>query len=144
MKISDAPIIVEQIFDKPVNDVWKAITDVDQMKLWFFENIPDFKAEVGFKTQFNVEAPSRDFMHLWTISEVIPNRKIVCNWKYEGLQGSSFVTFELFEKEEQTKLVLSTKVVEDFDGSIPEFERESGVEGWTYFIKNRLAEYLKN
>lgn len=143
MKVTDAPIIIEQKFDKPVNDVWKAITELNQMRHWFFENIPDFKAEVGFKTQFNVEAPSRGFMHLWEVTEIVPNKKIVVNWKFEGLQGSSFVSFELFEKEKQTKLVLTAKAIIDFDESIPEFKRESGVEGWTYFINNRLAEFLK-
>ena len=54
------------------------------MKEWFFGNIPDFKPEVGFKTQFNVNVPRRDFMHLWEVTKVIPNKMIVTNWKFEG------------------------------------------------------------
>ncbi len=41
----------------------------------FIENLPDFKPEVGFKTKFNVQAPSRDFMHLWEVVEVIPKKR---------------------------------------------------------------------
>lgn len=109
---------------------------------WFFDNIPDFKPEVGFKTQFNVQAPSRDFLHLWEVIEVIPNKKIVTNWKYEGLEGNSFVIFELSEIDKQTKFIVTTTVMEDFDGSIPEFKRESCFDGWNYFIKERLKAFL--
>lgn len=144
MKITDSPVIVEQLFKKPVNLVWKAITDLDQMLLWYFDTIPDFKAEVGFTTQFNVKAPSRDFMHLWEVTEVIPNRKIVTNWKYEGFNGNSFVTFELFEQNSQTLLRLTNIVIEDFDDAIPEFRRESCLAGWNYFIKDRLVSFINN
>ena len=144
MKTTDQPIIVEQIFNKPIDAVWRAITDVKQMTQWFFEDIPDFKPEVGFKIQFNVQAPSRDFLHLWTITEVIPWQKIVYNWKYEDFAGDSYVTFELFEINNLTKLVVSTQVVEDFDDSIQEFKRESGVAGWNYFIKDSLTAFLKD
>jgi len=37
---------------------------------------------------------------------------------------------------------LSTEISESFPLDIPEFKRESCVEGWTYFIKKRLKEYL--
>ncbi len=143
MKTTEAPVIVTQVFNNTIEDVWKAITDREEMVQWFFDNIPDFKAEVGFKTQFNVQAPSRDFMHLWEITEVIPNKKLVTNWKYEGLAGNSFVTMELEAVNSKTQFTLTTKVVEDFDDSIPEFKRESCVGGWNYFIKERLADYLK-
>lgn len=142
MKTTDQPIIVEQIFDNPIDAVWRAIADVKQMRQWFFEDIPDFKAEVGFKVQFNVKASSKDFLHLWTITEVISWQKIVYNWKYKDYAGDSYVTFELFEMDDQIKLVVSTQVVEDFDDTIPEFKRESGIAGWNYFIKDSLKDYL--
>ncbi len=144
MKTTDTPIIVEQLFNKSVKEVWQAITVLDQMTQWFFKDIPEFKAEVGFKVQFNVKATSRDFLHLWEITEVIPEQKLVYNWKYKDVKGKSYVTFELFEVRNQTKLLLSTKIVEDFDDAIPEFKRESGVAGWNYFIKDSLKGFLTN
>ena len=142
MKTTDLPVIVTQLFDKSVSEVWKAITEQDQMIQWFFKEIPDFKAVVGFKTQFNVHAPSRDFIHLWKVTEVIHQEKIVCNWKYEGFDGDSYITFDIIEVNNQTQLTLTTKVVEDFDDIIPEFNRKSCNEGWNYFIKERLFLYL--
>ncbi len=144
MKSTDKPVIVENIFDRSINEVWKAITEHSQMIQWFFENLPDFKPEVGFKTQFNVNAPSRDFLHLWEVTQVISNKKIVTNWKYEGVNGESFVTFQLAEQDNKTKLTVSTIVIEDFDDNIPEFKRESCQDGWNYFIKERLNNYLSN
>lgn len=143
MKTSEPPVIVSQNFTQSVETVWNAITEVSEMKQWFFDNIPDFKAEVGFQTQFNVKAPSRDFMHLWTVTEVIPQQKIVYNWKYEDLAGDSFVTFELQELDSETKLTVSTTVIEDFSDEIPEFARESCVGGWNYFIKEQLVAFLQ-
>lgn len=49
------------------------------MRQWFFENIESFKPEVGFETQFNVQAESRNFLHMWKIIEVVPMKKIVYN-----------------------------------------------------------------
>ena len=61
MKKNENPIIVEEIFRNPVEVVWNSITKVDLMRQWYFENIPAFKAEVGFKTQFNVISEGRSF-----------------------------------------------------------------------------------
>lgn len=142
MKATDPDIVVSQVFDHPKSEIWKIITTHTHMVNWFFEAIPDFKPLVGFKTKFNVKAPSRDFMHLWEITEVIPEEKIVYNWRYEGLKGNSFVTFELETINDKTKLIVIAKTVEDFDAGIPEFKSESCQQGWEYFITERLVSYL--
>jgi len=54
MKKNEEPIIVEQTFNTSVDTVWNALTEIDQMRKWYFESIPSFKPEVGFETQFNV------------------------------------------------------------------------------------------
>jgi len=139
------PIIVEQTFNTSINNVWNAITKVDQMKQWFFENIESFKPEVGFETQFNVQSQdrNRNFLHLWKLTEVAPMKKITYSWKYGGLPGDSFVMFELLEQNDQTKLRLTHKVMESFPEDIPEFSRERGIEGWNYFIRKSLKEFLE-
>ncbi|WP_338733969.1 SRPBCC family protein [Mangrovimonas cancribranchiae] len=143
MKTTQPNVIVIQTFHLPKAVVWKAITNHNHMVEWFFHNIPDFKAEVGFKTAFNVKAPSRDFMHLWEIKEVLPEEKIVYNWKYKGFEGDSFVIFKLKEADGNSQLTVTTKVVKDFDDTIPEFKRESCEQGWNYFIKDSLVSYLE-
>jgi uncharacterized protein YndB with AHSA1/START domain len=142
MSINSEPIIVEQSYNTSINNVWDAITKADQMKQWFFENIESFKPEVGFETQFNVQAESRDFLHMWRILEVVQQKKLVFNWKYAGIPGDGLVIFELFEHENQTNLRLTNIGLESFPKDIPEFAGESCIEGWNYFIRNRLKEFL--
>ena len=40
-------IIMERILDAPVQKVWKALTDVNQMREWYFD-LKQFKPEIGF------------------------------------------------------------------------------------------------
>lgn len=139
---NDPPIITQETFEKPIEEVWKALTNCKQMRLWFFDNIPDFETKIGFKTQFNVQSENRNFLHLWTIVEVIENKKITCNWRYQDIKGDSNVSFELIETNQGTTLTVTCKVLEDFPENIPEFRTESCQAGWIYFINERLKNYL--
>jgi uncharacterized protein YndB with AHSA1/START domain len=142
MRKDEEPIVVEQIYDASIEAVWNALTQIDQMQQWYFENIPSFKPEVGFETQFNVRSQDRDFLHMWKVTEVVPLKMIKYNWKFEGYPGDSFVVFELSKQNNMTKLRLTHEVQESFPDDIPEFKRESGVAGWTFFIKQSLKEFL--
>lgn len=144
MKKNDEPIIVEHTFNAPINTVWNAITNLDQMRQWYFEDIPSFKPEVGFETQFNVQSQDRNFLHMWKVIRVVPVKLISYTWKYGGYPGDSFVVFELSEHNNMTTLKLTHNVLEDFPDYIPEFTRASGIDGWTYFIKQSLKEFLNN
>jgi len=137
-------VIVRQNLKVSTEVLWKAITEHHQMIQWFFENIPEFEARIGFKTQFLIESEDRKFTHLWEIVEVIPNRKIVYNWKYDEYQGEVVVYFELVENEKGSSLILTHKWIGELPQDIPEFSRESCLGGWEYFINNRLKEYLSN
>ena len=143
MKKDDEPIIVEQTFNLPIESIWKAITEIDQMRQWYFANIPSFKPEVGFETQFNVKSQDRNFLHMWKVTEVVPLKSITYNWKYDRYPGDSFVVFELFNEKNLTKLKLTHEVRESFPEDIPEFKRASGLEGWIFFIKKSLKEYFE-
>jgi uncharacterized protein YndB with AHSA1/START domain len=144
MKKTDDPIIIEQVFTISKDILWKVITKQEHMIQWFFENISEFKAEIGFQTQFTIENEGRVFPHHWKIIEVIPFEKITYNWKYEGYKGDSNVSFELIDENGGTKLVLTTIILEDFQENIPEFTREACIGGWEYFIQNQLKSYLEN
>ncbi len=136
------PVVVQQTFHRPPADVWKAITDANLMKQWFFENMEEFVPEKDFETQFNVVSNNRDFLHLWKLTEVVPLKRIVYNWKYKGYDGNSYVSFELFDHKEGTLLKLTHTVTKNFPQDIEEFRRESCVAGWEYFIQNRLKSFL--
>ena len=61
---------------------------------------------------------------------------------YNEYPSDLVVKFELNEKAGSTLLRLSTEVIADFLDDIPEFKRESGVQGWNYFIGKQLKAYL--
>lgn len=144
MKNSDKPIVVQQSFNVSTDQLWRTITELNQMKQWFFKELEAFEPKVGFETRFVVENEDRIFPHLWKITEVEQGKKITYNWKYEGYKGDSFVTFEVFNKGTQSQLILTHRVTEDFPQDIPEFKRESCLDGWNWFVRESLTAYLND
>jgi len=134
---------VEQTFNATIEAVWNAITQIDLMRQWYFDNIPAFTAEVGFETQFNVHSQGRDFLHMWRVTEVVPLQMIAYTWKFANYPGDALVVFELSKQDRLTRLKLTCIVHEDFPEDIPEFTTESCIGGWEYFIKKSLKEYLE-
>jgi uncharacterized protein YndB with AHSA1/START domain len=143
MKKGDEPIITEQTFSASIETVWNAITEIDQMRQWYFDNIPAFEPEVGFETQFNVQSQERNFLHMWNVTEVVPQKKITYDWKFEEYPGESTAVFELFEQDGSTKLRLTVLIKESFPEDIPEFTAESCIAGWDFFLRKNLKEYLE-
>ena len=136
------PIVVEQTFNSSVFEVWNAITKLDEMRQWFFSNIPSFEPNVGFETEFNVKSENRSFYHLWKLIEVIPFKKIKYQWSYKNIKGEGFVTFELFVINNQTMLRVTNNGLESFPQDIPEFSRKNCEARWEYFIQQNLKTYL--
>jgi len=95
MKKTDPPIIIKKTYAVSIEKVWSAITEVEQMTQWFFNDIPDFQAKIGFETQFVLENEGRMFTHIWEVKEVIPFQKLTYNWKYKEYAGDGYVVFEL-------------------------------------------------
>ncbi len=144
MKTTDDLIIVEETFNASLGSVWDAITNINLLRKWYFNNIPDFNATVGFTTKFDVTNGDRNYRHQWKVTEVIPKKLINYEWTFEEYEGRSNSLFELFENNSSTTLRLTVKVLEDFPDDIEEFKRESCTAGWNYFINGRLKDFLSN
>jgi len=142
MRTDEEPVIVSETYPSSAEEVWQAITAIDRMRKWYFDNIPDFQPVVGFRTRFDVDAGERQFPHLWEIEEVIPGRRIAYSWKFEGYPGRSRVDFDIEESDQATTLTVRCTVFEDFPDDVPEFARESCLGGWRYFLGERLKHYL--
>lgn len=140
---NNEPILVEETYNADRNTVWNALTQLNEMRQWYFETLPDFEPTVGFETQFTVKSDSRNFLHKWKVTEVVPLEKITYRWQYGRYDGTSFSEFKLTDKGDETKLTLTCTGIESFPSDIPEFTRESCMEGWNYFLKESLKEYLK-
>jgi len=136
------PFEIETVFKAPLQKVWKAITDKDEMKNWYF-NLADFKPEPGFEFRFKGgKDPDHQFTHVCKIIEVITGKKMSYSWTYEGYKGYTIVTFEISKEGDNTRLKLTHEGLETFPDDVPDFARENFVQGWNYIIETSLKEYL--
>ena len=139
-KLTEA-VVIERTFNAPVTRVWKALTDVAEMRQWYFE-LKKFKPEVGFEFEFVVEHKGMTYHHLCRVTEVIPQKKVAYTWRYKGHEGDSLVTFELFADGDKTRLKLTHEGLETFPKT-PSFARRSFMEGWTQIIGSSLKEFVE-
>ena len=140
--MKDEPIIIERTYSSPIEKVWKAITDKNEMKQWYFD-LNDFKPEVGFEFEFDGGNEDRVYTHLCKVTEVVVGKKITYSWRYKGYKGNSFVTFELFEEGQNTQIKLTHQGLETFPADIPDFAKENFVEGWKDIIGRSLKEFVE-
>ena len=135
-------VVIERTFNASVARVWEALTNVEEMREWYFD-MKEFKPEVGFEFEFTFEHEGVKHCHLCKISEVIPQKKLAYSWRYKGHEGDSLVTFELFADGAKTRLKLTHEGLETFP-KIPSFARENFVEGWTKIIGSSLKEFVES
>src|SRR5260370_9238393 len=129
-------VVFERTSNAPVGRVWKALTDVEEMRQWYF-NLKQFKAEVGFEFEFVVEHEGTTYHHLCKVTEVIPQKKIAYTWRYKGHEDDSLVTFELFADGNETRLKLTHQGIEPFPTTAA-FARQKFEAGWTAIIDSEL------
>ena len=138
--LADA-IVIERTFKASIERVWQALTDVDQMRQWYFD-LKDFKPELGFEFEFVVEHEGTTYHHLCRIAEVIPQKKIAYSWRYKGEPGDSLVTFELFNEGKKTRVKLTHTGIETFPKT-PAYARKNFEAGWTAIIGSELKQFLE-
>ena len=140
---SNQPFSIERVLNAPSEKVWKAITDKAQMKQWYFD-LAEFKPEVGFEFTFYGQGhKGEQYLHLCKITEVIPGKKLTYSWRYDKYEGNSFVSFELFEEGNKTRLKLTHEGLETFPANNPDFAKESFTQGWTELIGKLLPGFLE-
>ena len=74
-------LVFERVLNAPVHKVWKALTDKDEMRQWYFD-LSEFKPEIGFEFQFLATGKDgkSQFRHLCTITDVIVKEKLAYSW----------------------------------------------------------------
>lgn len=138
------PFIIETIYYTTVENVWKAITNSNEMKQWYFD-VPGFRAELGFEFHFNSEPDEeRQYYHQCMITEVKPLRKLAFTWQYSHYEFVTMVVIELFQQGDgTTRLILTHEGLEAYPESDPDFSRDSFREGWTWIINTALKAYIE-
>lgn len=139
--MKENPIVVEVVYHVPVKKVWRAITDKKQMKEWYFD-VSDFKPAPGFEFQFNGGTEKKAYVHLCKIVEVIPEKKLSYTWRFQGFSGNSLLTFELFGKDENTRIKVTHEGLETFPPD-PDFAKENFRQGWNQIIGSGLKNFVE-
>jgi uncharacterized protein YndB with AHSA1/START domain len=146
---NNEPFVIERTFNALIAKVWKAITDKDCMKQWYFD-LPDFKPEVGCEFRFlGGKDPDQPYEHVCVITELVPLEKLTYSWRYEGYEGISHVTFELFEEGSKTegyrtRVKLTHAGLETFPKNNPDLAKENFAIGWTAIIGTSLKEFVES
>ncbi|SFN02523.1 Uncharacterized conserved protein YndB, AHSA1/START domain [Chryseobacterium oleae] len=139
----NTPITVQYEFNAPAEKIWKALTDKNEMKSWYF-TIRDFDLELGKKFDFYESCDGGKYLHRDRILEIIPNKKLKHSWAYPELSDAvTIVTWELQPEEDGTLVTLTHENIEGFEGLGETFSRTSFTEGWKSIIGHSLREYLE-
>ncbi len=141
--MSSTIVTVERVLNAPIAKVWKAITDKDEMKHWYFQ-LDEFKAEKGFTFQFTAgESKENEFLHECVVTEVVPGKKITYSWRYPGYAGISYVTWDLTAQGNKTLLKLTHTGLDSFPKENPNFAIQNFEAGWTHIVNTSLPGYLE-
>jgi len=101
-----------------------------------------FKPEVGFEFRFTGGTKEKTYLHICRITEVIPGKKLTHTWQYDGYEGETFVTWELFSEGDETRVKLTHVGLESLPKD-PGFAKENFVKGWTHILGTSLKDYLE-
>ncbi|QOJ27970.1 MAG: SRPBCC domain-containing protein [Ignavibacteriales bacterium] len=135
-------LIVSRVFPAPADLLWKAITEKERMKEWYFD-IAEFRPEPGFHFTFTGGTETREYLHLCTVIQAVSCVLLSYSWEYQGYPGKTIVTFRLEPAEGGTKLTLSHSGLDSFPADNPDFNRENFRQGWDYLMNTSLKQYIE-
>ena len=137
-------VVVKQKVNAPVDRVWKALTEKNQMKEWYFD-IPDFVAEPHTEFAFYGGSEEDRYHHHCEVLEVIPNQKLKHTWTYPEIsKEKTLVKWELEADGDGTMVTLTHKGLENFDHLGKDFETKNFEEGWNSIVTQALKDYVEN
>jgi uncharacterized protein YndB with AHSA1/START domain len=134
-------VVVERTLNAPIARVWRALTDANQMRQWYFD-LKEFQPQVGFEFEFVVEHEGNRYHHLCQVTDVVPQKKIAYSWRYKGEPGDSLVTFELFGEGNKTRVKVTHTGIETFPKT-PAYARKNFENGWTAIIGTELKQFVE-
>jgi uncharacterized protein YndB with AHSA1/START domain len=128
----------------PIKFIWQAITNSMMMKEWHFSFAEDFKLETGTVFEWMAgDTINKQWLHHGKILEIIPNKKLMRSWEFSSYSGSSALSCNHLEvNNNTTKVILTHQLNIAFDNSVIELGKENFEMGLNHIINICLAEYL--
>ncbi|WP_288789407.1 SRPBCC family protein [Elizabethkingia miricola] len=137
-------VIVTETYNVPVEQVWKAITDKDEMKIWYFD-IPNFVLKEGAVFDFFEPGDEKKYLHRCQVLGFEPNRFLKHTWTHpDHSRGSSELLWELEKTDNGTKLTLTHTGLDSFSDAGADFAKENYKTGWNEILGKSLKNFLEN
>ena len=128
----------------PLDKVWNAITNKEQMKNWYFD-VPDFEPKIGNNFSFYGGDENEEYHHFCEIVDLIPNEKLKYSWTYPEIsKEKTLVKWELKPENEGTIVTLTHKGLEAFEHLGENFKIHSFRKGWEDIVGKSLKEFVEN
>ncbi len=138
------PIVITKKIKAPIEKVWKALTDKNEIPSWYFD-IADFEAVVGKSFDFYEPGEEKKYLHRIEILEIIENQKLKHTWFYPLFSDQkTIVTWELENDEGGTKVSLTHEGTENLKDLGEGFSEESFTKGWNEIVGQSLKLYMEN
>jgi uncharacterized protein YndB with AHSA1/START domain len=137
---------LQRIYNAPIELVWKAITDREHLKQWYFDFSEDFKLEIDHQFDWTAGPPDgKQWLHRGKMVEIIEGKKLAHIWEYPGYSGTSLVVWELTAIDAlTTQLTFTHQFTVPFDPTVEALRKEHFAEGWNYIIHTALKDFLSN
>ena len=127
----------------PVEKVWEALTEKEQMKQWYF-TIPDLVLEEGSQFSFYEPGGQNKFLHTCVITEVTPLQRFQHTWTHPThSQGRSLVTWDLVPQGNATEVTLMHEGIENFADGGPDLSPENYAAGWEEIVERSLKNFVE-
>ena len=128
-------ILKEHQFTSPIGEVWKAISEAEEISAWFIK--ADFRPEVGYKYTFTHEQTKIS----GEVLKANPVYELVYTWIVGGTDVETTVRWKLEENTEGTLLILEHSGIAKYPGetAVVMFNNFKG--GWNSCVQN-LEKYL--
>lgn len=141
--MSDLSISIEEIYAAPISTLWRAITDKEEMKQWYFD-IKDFVLQKDTVFNFYESGGKNLYHHRCVILEIVPNKKLQYTWTHPShSKGSSILTWILDTTDNGTKVTLIHEGVENLMDGGDAFKKENYLIGWTEILGTSLKNFVE-
>ncbi|MFP3834179.1 SRPBCC family protein [Chryseobacterium sp. SIMBA_028] len=139
----NTPITVQYKINAPIEKVWNALTNQNEMKSWYFD-IQDFELKAGSIFNFYEPGGENKYHHQCEILEIVPNKKLMHTWAYPDFSElKTTVTWDLQPEDDGTLVKLIHENIENFKDLGDGFSRENFTGGWNSILGQSLKEYLE-
>ena len=123
----------------PINVVFKALTEAEELMKWFPTRVESDPRSGGkFKFEWEFTDASQNGTQEGEYVDVIPNEKLTYTWTAKSIP--TLVTFVLTESEEEKKVALDHSTAQN--GADEKMLRDEHADQWGFFLMN-LKGYLE-